>query len=110
MKNAIIKNGGSIQGIATIPEDIRNLYKTAWDIKQRVVLDHAAARGPYICQTQSMNVFMPRPDMKAMYKMHMYGWKKGLKTGMYYLRSKPATVGAQVTVSNEPQSCLQCSG
>jgi ribonucleoside-diphosphate reductase alpha subunit len=110
MKNAIIKNGGSIQGIATIPDDIRNLYKTAWDIKQRVVLDHAAARGPYICQTQSMNVFMPRPDMKAMYKMHMYGWKKGLKTGMYYLRSKPATVGAQVTVSNEPVSCLQCSG
>lgn len=109
LKQDIIKNGGSIQNILSIPREIRNVYKTAWDIKQKVILDHAAARGPYVCQTQSMNVFMGRPDIKSMYKMFMYGWRKGLKTGIYYLRSKPATLGAQVTVSQEP-ACLQCSG
>ena len=109
LKNQIIKNGGSIQGIERIPREIRDVYKTVWDLKQRVILNHANARGPYICQTQSMNVFLARPDVKTMHKMLMYGWKGGLKTGIYYLRSKPATLGAQVTIAQEP-SCAMCSG
>lgn len=109
LKNQIIRNGGSIQGIETIPPEIRRVYKTVWDLKQRVILDHAIARGPYICQTQSMNVFMARPDVKSLHKMFMYGWKSGLKTGIYYLRSSPATLGAQVTIAQEP-ACIQCSG
>jgi len=109
LKNEIIKNGGSVQGIDRIPQAIRDLYKTVWDIKQRVILDHAIARGPYVCQTQSMNVFMSRPDVKSLYRAFMYGWKGGLKTGVYYLRSKPATFGAQVTIIQEP-ACISCSG
>lgn len=89
MRDRIVAAEGSVQGIAEIPSDIRELYKTVWEIKQRSVIDMAADRGAFICQSQSMNLFLESPDAKKLSAMHFYAWKKGLKTGMYYLRSKP---------------------
>jgi ribonucleotide reductase alpha subunit len=89
LKDQIIMADGSIQGIASIPDDIKALYKTVWEIKQRATIDQAAARQPYVCQTQSMNLYSPDSDISKMTNMHFYGWKSGLKTGCYYLRSKP---------------------
>jgi ribonucleoside-diphosphate reductase alpha subunit len=95
----IIRANGSIQHIRAIPEELRRLFVTAWDIKQKWIIDHAAARAPFVCQTQSMNIFMSRPTIKTVQKMHAYGHAKGLKTGMYYLRTKSATTAAQISVS-----------
>tara|TARA_X000001036_G_C20641226_1_gene791185 strand:+ start:38 stop:1720 length:1683 start_codon:yes stop_codon:yes gene_type:complete len=81
---------GSVQKIPNIPEEIKKLYKTAWELKQRVILDMAADRGPYICQSQSLNVFVEEPNARILSSIHFYGWAKGLKTGTYYVRSKPA--------------------
>jgi ribonucleoside-diphosphate reductase alpha chain len=89
MKNRIIMGNGSIQHITEIPEEIRNLYKTAWELKQRVLIDQAADRGIYICQTQSLNLFVEDPEFNKLSNMHFYSWKKGLKTGIYYLRTRP---------------------
>lgn len=94
IKDSIILNNGSIQSISEIPDNIKALYKTVWEIKQKVILDMAADRGAYIDQSQSMNVFISQPNYKNLSSMHFYGWKKGLKTGMYYLRSQ-STVQAQ---------------
>lgn len=94
IKDSIILNNGSIQSISDIPDNIKALYKTVWEIKQKVILDMAADRGAYIDQSQSMNVFISQPNYKNLSSMHFYGWKKGLKTGMYYLRSQ-STVQAQ---------------
>ena len=105
MKNTIIKNGGSIQAIQGIPDDVKLLYKTAWDIKQRAIIDLSADRAPYICQTQSQNLFMAEPTFSKLTAMHLYSWKRGLKTMMYYLRTKPASKAAQVTLDN----CVACS-
>lgn len=88
IKDKIILNEGSIQNITEIPEDIKKLYKTVWEIKQKVIIDMAYDRGVYIDQSQSMNIFMANPTYANLSSMHFYGWKKGLKTGMYYLRSK----------------------
>lgn len=89
MKNRILLGNGSIQHIQEIPEQIRTLYKTSWELKQRVLIDQAADRGIYICQTQSLNLFMEDPDFNKLSNMHFYSWKKGLKTGIYYLRTRP---------------------
>lgn len=89
IKEQIIMADGSIQGIPSIPQNLKDLYKTVWEIKQKAVIDMAADRGAYICQSQSMNLFMDDPDFKKLTSMHFYAWQKGLKTGMYYLRSKP---------------------
>lgn len=89
MKNRILLGNGSIQHITEIPEWIRNLYKTSWELKQRVLIDQAADRGIYICQTQSLNLFVEDPDFNKLSNMHFYSWKKGLKTGIYYLRTRP---------------------
>eukprot|EP01104_Vermistella_antarctica_P017192 TRINITY_DN6052_c0_g1_i1.p1 TRINITY_DN6052_c0_g1~~TRINITY_DN6052_c0_g1_i1.p1 ORF type:complete len:926 (+),score=298.75 TRINITY_DN6052_c0_g1_i1:211-2778(+) len=97
MKNRIIANKGSVQGIETIPAHLRELYKTVWEISQRDLIDMAADRGAYIDQSQSFNVHMD-PTFKKLSSMHLYGWKKGLKTGMYYLRSRPAADAIQFTV------------
>jgi ribonucleotide reductase alpha subunit len=91
MKNAIIKDDGSIQNIPNISPDIKNVFKTIWEIKQKEVIDHALARAPYVDQSQSMNLFFSKPNFTNLYSALMYGWKNGLKTGCYYLRSKPAT-------------------
>lgn len=101
MKNKIIAANGSIQNIEEIPSDIKELYKTVWEIKQRNIIDMAADRGAYICQSQSLNLFVDNPTTSKLTSMHFYGWKKGLKTGMYYLRTQAAAQAVQFTVEKE---------
>ncbi|MFN9666857.1 MAG: ribonucleoside-diphosphate reductase subunit alpha [Bacteroidota bacterium] len=101
MKNRIISNNGSIQKIDGIPDAIKDVYKTVWEIKQRTLIDMAADRGAYICQSQSLNLFVDAPTTSKLTSMHFYGWRKGLKTGMYYLRSKAASQAVQFTVEKQ---------
>lgn len=98
LKNKIIMANGSIQNIEEIPQDIKDLYKTVWEIKQKALIDMAADRGAFICQSQSLNIFMENPNFAKLTSMHFYAWKKGLKTGMYYLRTKAAVSAIQFTV------------
>jgi len=98
MKNQIILRNGSIQGIPGIPEATQALYKTAWEIKQRTLIDMAAARGAFLCQSQSLNLFMAEPNESKLSSMHFYGWKKGLKTGLYYLRTKAPVMAQKFTI------------
>lgn len=98
MKDKIILNNGSVQAIHEIPENIRNLYKTVWEIKQKAILDHAIARAPYICQTQSMNLFFGDATLSKINSSHFYSWRAGLKTGIYYLRTKAKVQGQQFSV------------
>jgi ribonucleoside-diphosphate reductase alpha subunit len=106
MKDLMVKAGGSIQNIVDIPEDIKKLYKTVWEISQKCVIDMAADRGRFIDQSQSMNLFMESPTLSKLSSMHMYAWKAGLKTGMYYLRSKAKARPIQFSL--EPD-CVACS-
>jgi len=106
MKDLMVKAGGSIQNIVDIPDDIKNLYKTVWEISQKCIIDMAADRGRFIDQSQSMNLFMESPTMSKLSSMHMYAWKQGLKTGMYYLRSKAKARPIQFSL--EPD-CVACS-
>lgn len=106
MKDLMVKAGGSIQNIVDIPDDIKKLYRTVWEIKMKDVIDMAAARGRFIDQSQSMNLFMESPTMSKLSSMHMYAWKQGLKTGMYYLRSKAKARPIQFSL--EPE-CVACS-
>ena len=101
MKNRIIAEGGSIQNIPSIPADLKALYKTVWEMSQRNVLQMAADRGAYIDQSQSLNVYMKEPTMGKITSMHFAGWKMGLKTGMYYLRTMAASAPIQFTVDQE---------
>lgn len=101
MKNRIIAANGSIQRIEEIPTELKELYKTVWEIKQRSLIDMAADRGAFICQSQSLNLFVDSPSMSKLTSMHFYGWKKGLKTGMYYLRSQAATQAVQFTIEKQ---------
>jgi ribonucleoside-diphosphate reductase alpha chain len=101
MKNKIIFHNGSIQAIDEIPHDVKAIYKTVWEIKQRTIIDMAADRGAYICQSQSLNLFVDTPSASKLTSMHFYGWKKGLKTGMYYLRTQAATQAVQFTVEKQ---------
>lgn len=98
MKNALIANNGSIQSFEGVPKNLKALYKTAWEIKQKVILDMAADRGAFVCQSQSMNVFIQDASYKKLSSMHFYAWKRGLKTGMYYLRTKSAVDPIKFTV------------
>ena len=88
MKDIMVKAGGSVQNIVDVPDNIKQLYKTVWEISQKCIIDMAADRGRFIDQSQSMNLFMESPTLSKLSSMHMYAWKAGLKTGMYYLRSK----------------------
>lgn len=101
MKNRIIAANGSIQDINEIPADIKELYKTVWEIKMRNIIDMAADRGAFICQSQSLNLFVNTPTTAKLTSMHFYAWKKGLKTGMYYLRTQAATQAVKFTVENQ---------
>ena len=101
IRNQIIANRGSVQKIEEIPQELRDVYKTVWEVPQRVILDLAAERSPYICQSQSLNVHIAEPTSKKLTSMHFYAWKKGLKTGMYYLRSRPKADAIQFTVDQE---------
>jgi len=101
LKNKIMAANGSIQDIPEIPDNLKELYKTVWEIKQEAVLDMAADRGAYICQSQSLNLFMENVNFAKLTSMHFYAWKKGLKTGMYYLRTKAARDAVKFTVNTE---------
>jgi len=103
MMNRIKAENGSIQNIPEIPEDIKERYKTVWEISQKAVIDMAADRGAFICQSQSMNIHLQDANFGKMTSMHFYAWKKGLKTGMYYLRTKAATDAIKFTVQKEQQ-------
>ena len=105
LKDQMIRDDGSIQKIDCIPQELKNLYKTAWELSQKVIIDMAADRGAFIDQSQSMNLFMENPTISKLSSMHMYGWKQGLKTGMYYLRSRAKSKAQTVTI--EP--CITCS-
>lgn len=101
LRNEIIANNGSIQSIARIPEELKELYKTVWEVKQKVVIDMSAGRGPYIDQGQSLNIHIQEPNFGKLSSMHFYAWKKGLKTGMYYLRTRAAVNAVKFTVQND---------
>ncbi|KIC96291.1 ribonucleoside-diphosphate reductase subunit alpha [Flavihumibacter solisilvae] len=113
MKNRIIAANGSVQDISSIPENIRALYKTVWEIRQRTIIDMSADRGAFICQSQSLNLFVSSPTASKLTSMHFYAWKKGLKTGMYYLRTQAAAQAVQFTVDKTvaeiPQEGAVCT-
>ena len=98
MKQRIIAANGSVQNIEEIPANLKEIYKTVWEIKQRTIIDMSADRGAFICQSQSLNLFVEQPNFAKLSSMHFYTWKKGLKTGMYYLRTKAATDAVKFTV------------
>lgn len=105
MKNKIIQHGGSIQRVIGIHPNVKAVYKTAWELSMRSLIDMAADRGAYVCQSQSLNMFVAEPNVKSLSSMHFYAWKRGLKTGCYYLRTKPASSAIKITTA-----CLSCSG
>jgi ribonucleoside-diphosphate reductase alpha chain len=121
MKNEIIKNDGSVQSIRSIPWEIRQYYKIIWEIKQIYVLKHATRRAPFVDQAQSMNIFIGTPDNQKLTSSHFYAWKNKLKTGMYYLRTKPAATATKITLTSSapkfkitsntstPDECTNCS-
>jgi ribonucleoside-diphosphate reductase alpha chain len=110
MRQKIMAANGSIQNIQDIPQRLKDLYKTAWEISQKAIIEQAADRGAYICQSQSLNIFMENANFGKLTSMHFYGWEKGLKTGMYYLRTKAATDAIKFTVdktvTEEPKAAL----
>jgi len=135
MRQKLMASNGSVQNINEIPQYIKDLYKTAWEISQKAIIEMAADRGAYICQSQSLNIFMENANFGKLTSMHFYGWKKGLKTGMYYLRTKAATDAIKFTVDktvteepdavvvtreeqqaaiacslDDPEGCEMCSG
>lgn len=118
IKNEIVRNGGSVQHIEGLPDKLKAIYRTVWEISQKSILDMAADRGAYIDQSQSLNIFVENPTLAKLSSMHMYGWKKGLKTGMYYLRTRAKAKPIQVTVPftaadacrrDNPEACMMCS-
>ena len=110
LKNNIILNRGSIQQIGGIPQHMKDKYKIVWEIPMRQLLDMSADRGAFVCQSQSLNLWIEDPDYKTLTSMHFYGWKKGLKTGIYYLRRKPKHQPQQFTIDPErTQECAMCS-
>ena len=121
LKDTIILHEGSVQNIPEIDDEMKGIYKTAWEIKQRNIIDMSADRGQYICQTQSLNIFMEEPDFQKLSSMHFYGHTKGLKTGSYYLRTRPKAKTQQFTIDPEfakkkrrcieenADSCVLCS-
>lgn len=106
MKNRLIQANGSVQNIPEIPQNIKDLYKTVWEISQKTIIDMAADRGAYVCQSQSMNVHILDPNFGKLTSMHFHAWKKGLKTGMYYLRSNAATEAIKFTVAKEHEQVV----
>jgi ribonucleoside-diphosphate reductase alpha subunit len=109
MKQEIIARNGSIQGIDAIPESIQRLYKTSWEIKQKTLIDMAAQRGAFICQSQSLNLFVADPNYAKLTSMHFYAWKQGLKTGLYYLRTRAPVMAQKFTVDPDLQKAAEKS-
>ncbi|MEE9439204.1 MAG: ribonucleoside-diphosphate reductase subunit alpha [Saprospiraceae bacterium] len=128
LKQKLMADNGSVQNIDEIPDDLKNMYKTVYEISQKVIIDQAADRGAYVCQSQSLNLFVENPTFSKLSSMHFYGWQKGLKTGMYYLRSKAAVDPIKFTLDTKHQrvqatteesegevctmdeGCIMCSG
>jgi len=118
LKNRIVMENGSIQNIESIPLFLRKLYKVVWDLSQKTLIDQAADRGLYVCQSQSLNLFVEKPTAQNLSSMHFYAWSKGLKTGMYYLRTRAAAKAQQFTVdprlyqkyAKKEEICESCSG
>ena len=108
LKNKIIENDGSVQGIDEIPDEIKEVFKTVWEISQKNLIDMSAERAPFVCQSQSLNLFMSEPSYDSLSSMHFYSWRRGLKTGIYYLRNQPKAKTQKFTV--EPTECVSCSG
>jgi ribonucleoside-diphosphate reductase alpha chain len=118
MKNKIIEHEGSVQSL-DLPSEIKNLYKTVWELKQKVLIDLATDRGHFICQSQSLNLFLESPDISTLTSMHFYAFQQGLKTGLYYLRTRPSSTalkfsleasGSPEGASGSPEGCESCSG
>ena len=107
MKQAIVARNGSVQGIPSIPEEVQARYKTSWEIPQKTLIDMAAARGAFICQSQSLNLFVADPNYARLTSMHFYAWKKGLKTGCYYLRTKAPVAAQKFTVDPRLMAALE---
>jgi ribonucleoside-diphosphate reductase alpha chain len=107
IRTQIIANNGSIQNILEISSELRELYKTSWEIPMKTIINLAADRAPFVCQSQSLNLFMAEPSYSKISSMHFYAWRKGLKTGCYYLRTKAVAKAQQFTV--EPPACVTCS-
>jgi ribonucleoside-diphosphate reductase alpha chain len=107
MKNKLIEANGSVQNITEIPQNIKDLYKTVWEISQKTIIDMSADRGAYICQSQSLNIHIKDPNFGKLTSMHFYAWKKGLKTGMYYLRTKAAADAIKFTVEKQAEVALE---
>ena len=120
VKNQIIRDGGSVQNVPGIPTNLAAIYRTVWEIPQKSIIDMSADRGAYIDQSQSLNLFMENPSLAKLSSMHVYAWKKGLKTGMYYLRTRAKAKPQQVTITpltaadvcrlDNPEACAMCSG
>lgn len=123
MKQQLVSNNGSIQNIDSIPNNLKQIYKTIWEISQKTLIDLSADRAIFVDQTQSLNIHIAEPTLSKLSSMHFYGWKKGLKTGLYYLRSKPAAEAQKFTVDNKfkesktlacsidnKEECNMCSG
>ena len=110
LKNDLIAANGSIQNITGIPQELKTLYRTVWEIPQKHIIEMAADRGPFICQSQSLNLHIADPDYGKITSMHFYAWRKGLKTGMYYLRTKAAVDAIKFTVEKTPNTTSQTSG
>ena len=110
IRDNIILHNGSVQDIPAIPDDLKAVYRNIWEISQKAIIDMSADRGPYVCQSQSLNLWLASPTFAQINAMHFYAWKKGLKTGMYYLRSKPSANAVKVTVGGQQQDedCLNC--
>ena len=112
MSAALIQHRGSVQNIPNIPQDLKNIYRTVWEISQRSIIDMAADRGMFIDQSQSMNIHLEEPTRAILTSVHFYSWQKGLKTGMYYLRSQPKAKALQFTCSiqkKDEDECMACS-
>jgi ribonucleotide reductase alpha subunit len=112
IKNQILSDDGSIQRIKEIPLNIKNLYKTTWEVSQKTTIKMSADRAPFIDHSQSLNIFIASPTIAKLSSMHFYGWKLGLKTGMYYLRSNPASSAEKFSVDSKPEEytkALTCS-
>ena len=98
LKDKIIANNGSVQGLAEVPADVQALFKTVWELKMKTLIDMAADRAPYICQSQSLNLFIGDPTYAKLTSMHFYAWRKGLKTGIYYLRTRAVASAQKFTI------------
>jgi ribonucleoside-diphosphate reductase alpha chain len=108
MANKLIAARGSVQGL-DIPDDVKAVFKTVWEISQKALIQQSAGRGPYVCQSQSLNLYLQTPNHSNLTAMHFYAWQQGLKTGSYYIRQKPAAQAMQFTVETKEDACLSCS-